>query len=112
MKTLIKYMNAKAAVLATLPVGLLLAGCPQGGGVVDPKLEYNAGFAVGFAEDGEYWQGFDDSYDTVDGGEIYYTGDLIPQLDDLSYCAAVAERQRPFVYQQTKRQRLRRVQRL
>jgi hypothetical protein len=42
---------------------------------------------VGFAQDSEYWQGFDDSYDTVDGGEIYYSGDLIPVLDEISYDA-------------------------
>ncbi|MBX3180080.1 MAG: hypothetical protein KF886_22240 [Candidatus Hydrogenedentes bacterium] len=84
-KTTIKRAGYLAAT-GLLPA-LLLAGCPAGGGPIidDPKLEYNAGFVVGFAEDGEYWQGFDDSYDTRDGGEIYYTGDLIPQLDEVTF---------------------------
>lgn len=76
MNMMSKYANLKVMIAASLPLGLLLAGCPTGG-TIDPKIEYDAGFVVGFAEDGEYWQGFDDSYDTVDGGEIYYTGDLI-----------------------------------
>jgi len=87
MSIVMNKLQHKVIVLAAVPLGLLLAGCPQGGPVIDPKIDYNAGFVVGFAEDAEYWQGFDDSYDTVDGGEIYYTGDLIPQLDDLSFDA-------------------------
>lgn len=87
MSNLKTHLKAQTLALAAVPLGLLLAGCPQGGVNIDPKIEYDAGFVVGFAEDGEYWQGFDDSYDTVDGGEIYYTGDLIPQYDDVSYDA-------------------------
>ena len=86
MNMMSKYANLKVMIAASLPLGLLLAGCPTGG-TIDPKIQYDAGFVVGFAEDGEYWQGFDDSYDTVDGGEIYYTGDLIPQLDEVSFDA-------------------------
>lgn len=84
----IKNVRQMALMAAALPAGLLLAGCPYpGGGITDPQLEYDAGFVVGFAQDNEYWQGFDDSYDTIDGGDIYYTGDQIPSLDEISYDA-------------------------
>lgn len=81
--------TSNALLFAAIPLGLLLSGCPQGpgGGGGGDKFEYDAGFNDGFAEDSEYWQGFDDSYDTVDGGEIFYSGDLIPVLDDNSYDA-------------------------
>lgn len=93
MNTIHKLKLPKWTVVAVLPLAVLLAGCPRpgggggGGGGVDPKIDYDAGFVVGFAQDSEYWQGFDDSYDTVDGGEIYYSGDLIPELDEVSYDA-------------------------
>ena len=48
-------------------------GCP-----VDTTGDYDAGFADGFARDDYYWQGYDDSYDTIDAGPIYYTGGDIP----------------------------------
>lgn len=92
MNTQMMNQMKKALVVAVLPATLLLSGCPDypgggGGGGGNAQLRYDAGFVVGFAEDAEYWQGFDDSYDTVDGGEIYYTGDLIPVLDEISYDA-------------------------
>lgn len=73
--------------LAVLGLGLLpaaLMGCPE---TTDPQIEYDAGFAAGFAEDDEYWQGFDDSWDTRDGGTIYYQGSTIPVYDDPPYDA-------------------------
>lgn len=63
---------------------LLLAGCPTGG---DPQVEYDLGFTAGFANDEEYWQGFADSYDTVDAGPIYYSGSEIPYYEDPPYDA-------------------------
>ena len=69
---------AAAFVLAG---GAVLAGCPPDGG----SNEYDAGYVVGFAQDDEYWQGYDDSWDTVDGGEIYYSGSEIPDLQDDTY---------------------------
>lgn len=87
MKTNMMQFKQKALMLATLPAAMFLAGCPYPGGVTDPQVEYDAGFVVGFAQDSEYWQGFDDSYDTVDGGDIFYTGDQIPVLDEISYDA-------------------------
>lgn len=75
----------RAAGMATLLlVSVVLAGCPVAP-TGDP--DYDAGFLVGFAQDNEYWQGFDDGFDTVDGGTIYYTGSEIPYYDDLSYDA-------------------------
>lgn len=87
MKTKLAQFKQKALIGAVLPVAFMLAGCPYPGGVTDPQAQYDAGFAVGFATDSEYWQGFDDSYDTVDGGDIYYTGDQIPVLDEITYDA-------------------------
>jgi hypothetical protein len=61
---------------------LALVGCPA----VDIS-QYDAGYAVGFAEDDWYWQGYDDGYDTVDFEPIYYQGGTIPVLEDGSYDA-------------------------
>lgn len=74
---------ARLAGVAMLP--LALAGCPTG--VLDPQAEYDLGFVAGFAVDEEYWQGFDDSYDTVDAGPIYYSGSEIPFYEDPPYDA-------------------------
>lgn len=87
MNTSINYIGPKGLALALVPLALLLAGCPVTGVTIDPNVQYDAGFVVGFAQDSEYWKGFDDSYDTVDGGEIYYSGDLIPDLSEISYDA-------------------------
>jgi hypothetical protein len=65
-------------------IGLLLAGCP---GDVIGDVEYDLGYAEGFLQDDWYWEGFDDSMDTVDGGPIYYEGSDIPYIDDYSYDA-------------------------
>jgi hypothetical protein len=89
-----KYLNLdpKAMLIAggVCLSALLLSGCP--GGYVpppppppDPQAEYDEGFDDGFLVDDEYWQGFDDSYDTIDGGTIYYSGSEIPFYDELTY---------------------------
>ena len=67
-----------ALVLAAAAV--LLAGCPN-----IATWEYDLGFAAGFAEDEEYWQGYDDSWDTVDFGPIYYQGSTIPDIETPPY---------------------------
>jgi len=51
------------------------------------QAEYDRGFRDGYAEDEEYWMGYYDSWDTRDGGEIYYSGHEIPYFDELSYRA-------------------------
>ncbi|MBI2434671.1 MAG: hypothetical protein HYV26_17580 [Candidatus Hydrogenedentes bacterium] len=71
-----------AAGILTLIASLALLGCPT-----SDQGQYDLGFVAGFAEDGEYWQGYADSWDTRDGGTIYYTGDEIPFLDEVSYDA-------------------------
>lgn len=65
-----------------LLIGVAMAGCPE---LPKPDDEYDQGFDDGFAEDEEYWLGYYDSWDTVDGGEIYYSGHEIPYIDDYSY---------------------------
>lgn len=70
--------------LAVLLAALMSAGCPPPGGG-DPQDDYDTGFLEGFGEDGEYWTGFWDSYDTVDDSPIYYTGDTIPFVEDPPY---------------------------
>lgn len=53
----------------------------------EDSLQYDLGFAAGFAEDEEYWMGFDDSMDTVDFGPIYYQGSTIPVVEYPAYDA-------------------------
>ena len=67
-----------------LMVIVLGAGCPYIPGA-DP--EYDLGFAAGFMEDGWYWEGFDDSYYTVDFGPIYYEGSDITYVEYPPYDA-------------------------
>jgi len=62
-----------------LAVAALCAGCPP---LSDDDPEYVRGFAEGFLEDDWYWQGFDDSFDTVDLGPIYYQGSTIPLVEE------------------------------
>ncbi|HIJ65638.1 MAG TPA: hypothetical protein HPP77_06750 [Candidatus Hydrogenedentes bacterium] len=87
-------------ILALAAVALLSAGCPEwdyaiwtpGSGHLPPtsdpgKMWYDLGFDDGFAEDDWYWQGYDDSYDTVDFGPIYYQGSTIPFIEESTYQA-------------------------
>ncbi len=87
MKIQRNALGSLATLVVVLGAGAFLAGCPVT--ITPPPVgsqqDYDEGFDDGFAEDGEYWQGFYDSYDTVDGGPIYYTGSEIPYLDELSY---------------------------
>ena len=78
-----------------VPAGHVISQTPVAGATVPPRStvdlveslgpdplpsEYNFGYADGFAEDDWYWDGFWDSYDTVDGQTLYYQGDLIPYV--------------------------------
>ena len=96
MKTTLKMLKTHRLSAALFVATLALTGCPYyypgtgtggGGGIDQSQAEFDAGFLVGFAQDDEYWTGFDDSYDTVDGGPIYYSGSEIPYLDEVSYDA-------------------------
>ena len=51
------------------------------------QAEYDRGFEAGFAVDEEYWNGYFDSWDTLDGGEIYYDTSHIQFYDEISYRA-------------------------
>lgn len=77
-----KTRRTAASLGVALLTSLTLMGCPPGG-TTDP--DYAAGYLVGFADDDEYWTGFYDSYDTVDGGPIYYSGSEIPYVEDPPY---------------------------
>jgi len=80
-------------VFAGVTSGLLiaaLAGCPtvpSVPGVPDTSPQFEAGFDEGFAQDDWYWQGFFDSFDTKDFEPLFYQGDQIPFIDDLSFDA-------------------------
>jgi hypothetical protein len=76
--------GARALGLALIAV-LVLAGCGGGGG--GGGGTYEEGYADGFAQDSDYFDGYDDSWFTVGFGPILYDGDLIPFLDDGSYDA-------------------------
>jgi hypothetical protein len=78
-------VRSVAPLLMASLLALALAGCPPDPGPGNPQAEYDLGFADGFAEDEEYWMGYDDSWDTRDGGTIFYTGDEIPFVDGLNY---------------------------
>ena len=82
----------KRGVTPILVASLILAGCggSGGGGSDGPKesqQRYNRGYADGFAEDSEYYNGYDHSFNTVGVGPILYDGDLIPYSDRLTYQA-------------------------
>lgn len=85
------HVKRGAKPLALLAaVALLGPGCPYVT-LPDPvtpssgDYEYDKGFDEGFMEDDWYWQGFDDSYDTVDGGPIYYQGSTIAYVESPPY---------------------------
>ncbi len=74
-------------LLGIAVVALLAVGCPEDWDWSVSDSEYDLGFDVGFAEDDWYWDGYDDSYDTVDFGPIYYQGSTIPYIDADTYDA-------------------------
>ena len=70
---------------------LVFSGCGGGGGGSfngDGGLaEYNFGYDDGYADNSEYFLGYDESFLNEGDGESWYSGDLIPFLDELSYDA-------------------------
>ncbi len=74
-------MRRVAAPALLLAAGIMFAGCPP------ELLTYDQGFADGFAQDDYYWDGYFDSYDTVDAGPIYYDVSNIPVVLDPPYDA-------------------------
>lgn len=74
---------------AVLPALMFFAvGCPYIpiDNILDDP-EYAVGFGEGFLQDDWYWAGFDDSYDTVDFGPLYYQGSTIPEYSEPAYDA-------------------------
>ncbi|MBI5094425.1 MAG: hypothetical protein HZB26_18560 [Candidatus Hydrogenedentes bacterium] len=71
-------MSAIAVIFTTA------LGCPP---VVLPQNDYDLGLDDGFAQDDWYWQGYADSYDTIDFGPIYYQGSTIPSYTTPEYDA-------------------------
>jgi hypothetical protein len=67
--------------LCLAAVASLGDGCPF---LID-NVEYDAGFNDGFARDDWYWQGFDDSYATLEYSPIYYQGSAIPIVETPAY---------------------------
>lgn len=87
MNSMKKTTQRLAGLVILTAAGLTLSGCPYGPGL-DGTAEYDLGFAEGFAQDNEYWLGFDDSYYTVDGlWPPLYSGSEIPNLADGTYDA-------------------------
>jgi hypothetical protein len=60
-----------------------LTGCP--GGIPIPTDDYDEGLEDGFFEDDWYWEGYDDSVDSVDYDTVLYEGSDIPFYDDDTY---------------------------
>jgi len=77
-----------------LPLGMacavfMLSGCGGGGGgsTPTPQEDYAFGFDVGYSDDLEYFFGYDDSFLNETEDEVWYEGDLIPYLDEISFDA-------------------------
>ncbi|HOQ32034.1 MAG TPA: hypothetical protein PLA12_05925 [Candidatus Hydrogenedens sp.] len=84
MKQQTKKDKKMGLYLGILPFILIaFTGCP----IIIDEAEYERGFNDGFAQDDYYWAGFFDSYDTINGGTIYYQGDKIPQVESPAYDA-------------------------
>jgi len=77
-------IRSAAKVAAVACVFVLALGCPP---VVVPQDDYDQGFDDGFLRDDWYWQGYADSYDTIDFGPIYYQGSTIPSYTTPEYDA-------------------------
>ena len=79
-------MNSTSYFRMALGVSMVIAAAQLTGCPID-DAEYDLGFVAGFAQDDEYWMGFDDSMDTVGFGPIYYQGSTIPIVEDPPYDA-------------------------
>lgn len=78
------YIKTLRFTLPALLLTLLLSGCPTQG-----VSDYERGFHIGFMNDDKYWEGFDDSFDTVPDGPIWYAGSTFPYYNDDSYDAGL-----------------------
>ncbi|MCH7909164.1 MAG: hypothetical protein IIB38_06050, partial [Candidatus Hydrogenedentes bacterium] len=78
-----KVPGWKLSVAAMLGLGALV-GCSGGGGDHVDLSAFNRGYDDGFADDSEYFLGFDESLFTIGFGPILYSAGDIPFIDDLS----------------------------
>lgn len=86
-----KYISLKSVTLI-LSATMILAACGGGGSDSNNNVgeaAYLRGFDSGFADDSEYFLGYDDSYFTVGSDPILYSGDLIPFSPELTYQAGL-----------------------
>ena len=74
-------------LLAALLVAALAAGCSGAGGELEGIAAFEHGYDDGFAQDSEYFLGYDDSWFTVGFEPILYQGGDIPFIDALTYDA-------------------------
>lgn len=81
-----KVPGLKLSVAAMLCIGALV-GCSGGGGDHVDLSAFNRGYDDGFADDSEYFLGFDESLFTIGFGPILYSAGDIPFIDDFSYDA-------------------------
>ncbi len=71
-----------------LATAAALAGCGSGSSDSEVHLtSFEEGYNDGFAQDDEYFLGFDDSWFTIGFAPIFYQGGDIPFIDDFSYDA-------------------------
>lgn len=88
---MITFSTARISVvqgLAALGLAVsvsVLAGCSGGGG--SSLTPFERGFNDGFADDGLYFTGYDDSWFTIGFAPILYQGGDIPFIDDFTYDA-------------------------
>lgn len=94
-----KTAQAKCTYLTTLLIAALgLLGCPPeilNDTIRDweAQADYDEGFWDGFMDDAIYWKGFFDSYDTYEGGPIFYDATPYPQVESPPYSAGLYDGQ-------------------
>ncbi len=67
-----------------LAVPAVLAGCSGGS---ENLTSFERGYADGFAQDADYFLGYDDSWFTIGFAPIFYQGGDIPFINDFTYDA-------------------------
>ena len=93
MNTILSKTTQRGLIpLILLSGALVFSGCGGGGGgsiSAEPSgvAAYDFGYEAGFADNAEYFLGYDDSFDNDSNGPSLYQGDLIPFLDEITYDA-------------------------
>ena len=79
--------GAAGFLSVALSFSLFLVGCGGSSDSDRGDAVYLDGVDDGFADDSEYFLGYDESFMTVGAGPIMYSGDQIPFSDELTYQA-------------------------